>query len=426
MMEKKQLIPCVWLFQEQAVKGFQNTEELTALSPQELTKLYQNAGADALLIFDLSKGDAEHDRALTTIRHMADVAELALIGAGNIQRLEDVKKLVYAGCSHAVLNFAKESNRALLKEASERFGKEKLAVYLPEFPKLRETQAQIEEFASLILCPQGLEEPLRERFSIPMLVYTEEAEPAHWFAVHQKADAMTGSGISLPDMDFMQAKRACQEAGIAVHTLESSMDWASFHPNADGLLPVIVQDYQTDEVLMLAYMNQEAFTKTLQTGKMTYWSRSRKQLWTKGETSGHFQYVKSLAIDCDEDTLLAKVSQTGAACHTGNKSCFYRNLVKKDYDDTNPLRVFQDVFAIICDRKDNPKEGSYTNYLFTKGIDKILKKVGEEATEIVIAAKNPDKEEIKYEIADFLYHVMVLMAECGVSWEEITKELSRR
>ena len=177
---------------------------------------------------------------------------------------------------------------------------------------------------------------------------------------------------------------------------------------------------------MLAYMNREAYENTLSTGRMTYWSRSRQELWVKGLTSGHFQYVKSLSIDCDNDTLLAKVSQIGAACHTGNRSCFYRELARKEYDDTNPLKVFEEVFAVIQDRKVHPKEGSYTNYLFEKGIDKILKKVGEECTEIVIAAKNPDKEEIKYEISDFLYHVMVLMAEKGVTWEDITRELARR
>ena len=208
--------------------------------------------------------------------------------------------------------------------------------------------------------------------------------------------------------------------------LVSTLPWESFRLNEQGLLPVIVQDYKTDEVLMMAYMNRESFQKTLDSGRMTYWSRSRQQLWVKGETSGHYQYVKELAIDCDRDTMLAKVSQIGAACHTGNRTCFFQKLAEKAYDDTNPLRVFQNVYDVILDRKIHPREGSYTNYLFEKGIDKILKKVGEECTEIVIAAKNPDKEELKYEISDFLYHVMVLMAEKGVTWDEITRELARR
>ena len=192
------------------------------------------------------------------------------------------------------------------------------------------------------------------------------------------------------------------------------------------MVPVIVQDYRTQEVLMMAYMNEEAFDTTINIGKMTYYSRSRNELWTKGLTSGHIQYVKELTADCDFDTILAKVSQVGVACHTGNPSCFFNEIVKKEYIEKNPLKVFETVYNIIEDRKNNPKEGSYTNYLFDKGIDKILKKVGEECTEIVIAAKNPDPEEIKYEISDFLYHVMVLMVEKGVTWEEITQELAQR
>ena len=135
---------------------------------------------------------------------------------------------------------------------------------------------------------------------------------------------------------------------------------------------------------------------------------------------------QSLHLDCDNDTILAKVKQVGAACHTGARSCFYQTLAQKEYRDTNPLKVFEDVFSVILDRKEHPKEGSYTNYLFDKGLDKILKKLGEEATEIVIAAKNPDPEEIKYEISDFLYHMMVLMADKGIGWEEIMEELANR
>ena len=192
------------------------------------------------------------------------------------------------------------------------------------------------------------------------------------------------------------------------------------------MLTVVTQDYKTNEVLMVAYMTKEAFEKTIETGIMTYYSRSRKELWTKGDTSGHYQYVKSLTIDCDKDTLLAKVEQVGNACHTGSYSCFFTDLVKKEYKDDNPMEVFQSVYDVIMDRKKHPKEGSYTNYLFEKGIDKILKKVGEEATEIVIAAKNPDVEEMKYEISDFLYHLMVLMAERDMTWDEVTRELIER
>ena len=208
--------------------------------------------------------------------------------------------------------------------------------------------------------------------------------------------------------------------------LNSKMSFDEFKLNSDGMLTVVVQDHKTNEVLMVAYMTKEAYDKTIETGIMTYYSRSRNELWIKGETSGHYQYVKDLYIDCDRDTLLAKVKQIGAACHTGNRSCFYTTIVGADYDAKNPLQIFESVYNTILDRKEHPKEGSYTNYLFDKGLDKILKKVGEEATEVVIAAKNPNPEEVKYELSDFLYHAMVLMVEKGITWDDITKELADR
>ncbi len=228
------------------------------------------------------------------------------------------------------------------------------------------------------------------------------------------------------DKEIFKIKMNMKQAGIEMNTFESAMDFSEFKTDEKGLIPCITQDYKTGEVLQLAYMNQQSYEATCSTGKMTYFSRSRQELWCKGETSGHYQYVKELRLDCDHDTVLAKVHQVGAACHTGARSCFFNELAKKEYNNTNPLTILNEVFATIEERKAHPKEGSYTNYLFEKGIDKILKKCGEEATEIVIAAKNPDAEELKYEIADFLYHMMVLMAECGLNWDDVVKELANR
>ena len=160
---------------------------------------------------------------------------------------------------------------------------------------------------------------------------------------------------------------------------------------------------------MMAYMDREAFDKTAETGIMTYHSRSRNELWVKGLTSGHFQYLRELSCDCDKDTLLAKVVQIGAACHTGSRSCFFNEMVRHEYETKDISKVLSSLYDVVIDRKAHPKEGSYTNYLLDKGIDKILKKCGEEATEMVIAAKNPNAEELKYEIADLLYHMTVLM-----------------
>lgn len=200
--------------------------------------------------------------------------------------------------------------------------------------------------------------------------------------------------------------------------------------NEKGLIPVITQDCSTGEVLMLAWMNEEALKKTLETKKVHYWSRSRNELWLKGETSGHFQTLKSIRLDCDGDTLLLEVEQSGAACHTGNRSCFYREIIDGEIKDSDaPViksAILREVFDVVTDRLANPKEGSYTNYLFTKGLDKILKKVGEESAEVIIAAKNKAKDEIRYEVADLFYHVIVLLVERGMSLDDIYEELKGR
>lgn len=251
-------------------------------------------------------------------------------------------------------------------------------------------------------------------------------EQVETILMNEKVSGITGNAVNSEITNIFAHKLSFAQKGLAVNACQAAMNWSEFKLNSDGMVTVVTQDYKTNEVLMVAYMNEEAYNKTIETGKMTYWSRSRNELWVKGDTSGHFQYVKSLTADCDKDTILAKVSQAGAACHTGSYSCFFNEILKKEYNDTNPLTVFEDVYGVIADRKIHPKDGSYTNYLFDKGIDKILKKLGEEATEIVIAAKNPNVNEIKYEISDFLYHMMVLMVEKGVTWEEIMTELANR
>ncbi len=422
---KKLLVPVIYLKDGKAVSGFGSETVISEFPVEELAADFSDRGADELLVLDFSKSDAEHDQAISALIRICDRAEVPVIGGGNVRRMEDVKKILYAGCKKAVLNFSKESNCELLEEVSGKFGKEKIAVFVPDVQVLQRYRERIETFACMVFCDEQQLEEIAGACALPLMVLAADGAAADLLS-NPQVEAVTGAGVSSPDQDLMECKAVCREAGIPVNTFESSIPWPEFKKNSDGMVPVIVQDYQTDEVLMLAYMNEEAYETTLKTGRMTYWSRSRNELWMKGLTSGHFQYVKSLTLDCDKDTILAKVSQVGAACHTGNRSCFFQELVKKEYEERNPLKVFQQVYDVICDRKVHPKEGSYTNYLFDKGIDKILKKVGEECTEIVIAAKNPDPEEIKYEISDFLYHVMVLMAEKGITWEEITRELARR
>lgn len=190
-----------------------------------------------------------------------------------------------------------------------------------------------------------------------------------------------------------------------------------------GLIPAIVQDNVSGEVLMLAYMNKESLVKTLETKTTWFYSRSRKELWNKGETSGNKQIVKRVFLDCDQDAVLVHVNPQGPACHTGETSCFYEEVQNVEKDSRN---IVFDLVQEIKHRKQNPVEGSYTSYLFREGLDKVLKKVGEEASEVIIGAKNEDKEELTSEMADLVYHSLVLMEIAGIGIEDVKKELMAR
>ena len=209
------------------------------------------------------------------------------------------------------------------------------------------------------------------------------------------------------------------------NTMDIKLEELKF--NDEGLLPVIVQDRSSGQVLMLAYANKEALEMTVKTGRTHFWSRSRKKLWNKGEESGHFQDVEEIFVDCDCDTVLITVEQTGAACHTGRPTCFYRTGdMEEKAAPVFEKASLRKVFSVIEDRKQSPKEGSYVSGLMKGGIDRILKKIGEEAGEVVIAAKNRDKDELVYELTDLWFHSMVLLCEAGLSPQDISDELERR
>ncbi len=428
MMSVKQFIPCIYLKNSAAVSGF-NDDTLISADPEKLSSMYFENGADSIIVFDLSVDDESHDAAIDIIKLICDSVPIPVIGAGNIKRTEDVKKLIYAGCKAVALNYSKQSNIDLSKEVSQRFGKDKIMCCIDKASEVTDNTSTIDEFISdiILLNEHSIKDiyGIKDHSFIVMLPDVSLDKIIEMFK-KDEISGMTGSAINANYAEFENIKSLCLENGIEVKVFEPQIKWSELKLNSDNMIPVIVQDHKTDEVLMLAYMNEEAYLKTLKTMKMTYFSRSRNELWIKGETSGHYQYLKDLKADCDKDTLLARVHQIGAACHTGSYSCFFNEIVNSDEGSSNPLKVFESVMAVILDRKENPKEGSYTNYLFDKGIDKILKKVGEEATEIVIAAKNPNANEIKYEISDFLYHMMVLMAEKNITWEDITQELDKR
>lgn len=420
----KKLIPCIYLKDEVAYTDKECTNKAGDGDTVNVCTKYSENGADEIIVIDLSYDDDSHEKAIGVLRKISKTIDIPMITGGNVKRVEDIKKYLYAGAAVALLEDKKESNLLIAKEVADRFGASKIGIWY-EANDVEALNIAADNSLRYIVATTDAIEAKADSFDKTDIIVIDNNSVEDTISLSYCA-AVTGASISSIDYDFMKEKVTLSANGIEMNTFKSSVPFSEFKLNNDGLIPVVVQDYKTDEVLMLAYMNEESYNLTIETGKMTYFSRSRNEIWVKGLTSGHYQYVKSIEIDCDNDTLLAKVKQIGAACHTGNRSCFYRNLVKSEYAETNPLKIFNDVMSVIEDRKLHPKEGSYTNYLFDKGIDKILKKVGEECTEIVIAAKNPDPEEIKYEISDFLYHVMVLMVLRGVTWEDIVKELANR
>lgn len=222
------------------------------------------------------------------------------------------------------------------------------------------------------------------------------------------------------------------ELSLPLEELVNSIKW-----DENGLVPAIVQDVDSKEVLTLAYVNRESLGKSVETGQTWFWSRSRAELWNKGATSGNTQQIISMSYDCDADTLLFVVDPKGPACHTGAESCFFHTVATagdqatssetgKTSSQSDRFAVLTELEQLIAERYESRPEGAYTTYLFEKGLDKILKKVGEETAESIIAAKNGDNDELRYEVSDLIYHLLVLLRERGLSLDEIMQELERR
>lgn len=359
----------------------------------------QNNGIDELVLVNNTEEESAVESFLETARGLSRSIDIPFVIGVSARRFEDIKKAFYTGARAVILRRSDTDGTTLEKEGSDRFGK-----------------------GNIYICDNGI----CTNGKSEVRVIDSGAASEEKAASELKKDNVTGFAAVFDNTDVMAFKRRLADLGADVNTFRPAISFDELKTGSDGLVPCIVQDYRTNDVLMMAYMDREAFDKTAETGIMTYHSRSRNELWVKGLTSGHFQYLRELSCDCDKDTLLAKVVQIGAACHTGSRSCFFNEMVRHEYETKDISKVLSSLYDVVVDRKQHPKEGSYTNYLLVKGIDKILKKCGEEATEMVIAAKNPNAEELKYEIADLLYHMTVLMVECGVDWQDVAGELANR
>ena len=412
--------------------AFINAENEYPANIIKLADKYSCDGADGLFIYNYSGDEASREEFLLTVRKIEKQIDIPFCIGVYVDRFEDAKKALYTGASKIVIRKALMPEEDVMSEIISRFGKDKIALEIDMKADFH-TAEKINEYydmgiGTVILKHINMTQSFKDvvagsKANILIRDGLIRNDLEELLSMENMDTVMTNY---FEDKDIYKAKRALKNNGVDIDVFEALIDFSDFKLLDNGLIPVVVQDYRTNEVLMVAYMNEESFNKTIETGKMTYYSRSRQELWLKGDTSGHFQHVKSLMLDCDNDTILAKVRQIGAACHTGSYSCFFKELAKKEFSKKDPFKILQEDYDIIIDRKNNPKDGSYTNYLFDKGIDKILKKCGEEAAEMIIAAKNPESEELKYEIADFLYHMMVLMAECDIDWEDVAIELLNR
>lgn len=322
-MEQKNIVATIYLKNGKAVNGIHYTK--TYENVIELAKLYNDNGVDKIMIFDLSDDDEEHERNIHTIKNINRNVEIKVCAGGNINRMEDIKKLIYAGCLQVIVNGSKPNSIELAEEASKRFGKDRILVSVDNVDFIFKNQDKMNEnFHELLVLNKEVLDAIDGMTDVPYVVRLDDCGYEEICSILKRKNArgIAGAFINDPTTDIMEMKSQLSASGIKMDNFEPALKWEDLKKNSDGMVPVIVQDYRTDEVLMLAYMNEEAFQTTINIGKMTYYSRSRQELWVKGMTSGHIQYVKSLTADCDYDTILAKVSQVGSACHTGKGSCF--------------------------------------------------------------------------------------------------------
>lgn len=449
----KQIIPCLDIRDGRVVKGkkFKNIQDIA--DPISLAKNYEVQGADALFVLDITGKDRE--AFLKIIREITSKLKIPVTVGGGIRSLNDVHAVIDAGAKKVSITSAAIAEPDLLKRAAEKYGSEKIVLSI-DAGRINKTtwhaftqggkndtgldaiewaqkgqKLGVGEILLNSIDTDGvkdgyqinLNKAVSEAVSIPVIASGGAGKYEDFRAVFEETNvqsALAASVFHYNEINIRDLKSYLANSAIPVRSFNMAED---IKFDNQGLIPAIVQDSTTKKVLMLAYMNEEAYKKTIETKETWFYSRSRQELWHKGATSGNKQTVVSMSLDCDGDTLLINVLPHGPACHTGKTSCFFNPIIddKKDSHD-----VIHRIVDTIEHRRNFPEEGAYTNYLFDEGIDKVLKKVGEEASEVIIGAKNNDRAEIKWEVSDLIYHTLVLLNMTNVSVDDIKDVLYER
>ncbi|MDD2430799.1 MAG: imidazole glycerol phosphate synthase subunit HisF [Firmicutes bacterium] len=450
-MKIKKIIPCLDFQDGHVVKGIGFIDLKDVGDPITLAKKYERDGADEIVFLDISATAKGKETAYEYVEAIAREIDIPLIIGGGIRSIKDMEKAFLLGASRVSINSAAVENPDFINEASERFGSEKVIVAIDVQEKedswavLTHGGKRISELDAILWAKEVEErgagailvtsrdfdgakkgydlrllEALKDAVNLPIIASGGAGKLEDLRAgIEAGADAVLAASIfHFNQLSIKACKEYLAKNGIAV-------SGTGLEPvfNEQGLVVATSVDYLDNKVLMQAYMNKEAWERTLATKRATYFSRSRQKLWVKGEESGNFQVVKNILLDCDRDSVLLIVEQTGPACHTNNRSCFYTSFYE---NNTNIGESLSELSKTIKSRKSSPKPGSYTNYLFDKGLDKILKKVGEETSEVIIAAKNLSKSELTYEVSDLIYHLTVLLEERELRWQDISIELQKR
>ena len=472
-MLAKRIIACLDVRNGRVVKGTKFTDIKDVDSPEKLAKFYSDNSVDELVFYDITASNEERKTSLEFVERVARVINIPFSAGGGVSTIEDFKYILRKGADKVSVNSAAVKNPQLIREASMAFGSQCVvlsmdvkkngqgswSVYVKGGREKTELDAiewaitAAELGAGEIVVNSIDEDGMKNGYdlellrritsvvNIPVIASGGAGKKEHFLDAIQNAGVdgvLAASVFHFGDIKVPELKRYLKENGAEIRmpeaapqklesitTEDSDIIMISF--DKDGLVPCICQDAKTGAVLMLAYMNEQSLRLTLEKKRAVYYSRSRSELWEKGATSGNTQKVRAIYYDCDADALLIKVEQTGNACHTGEYSCFF-NAVFDDLGVSadSGSSVFGELYATVIGRKNDPSEGSYTNYLFDKGLDKILKKVGEEAAETIIAAKNQDRQELIGETGDLIYHLTVMLAEKGISMDEIEQELKSR